>query len=106
MRGSALRSSGWAGLPRAPRGLARAIQPRAPRPKRALLPSGNPAPRVRPLAISAQEALLPETPARKGDAPLAIPSLAQRLAELPVWNGVSTPFPTKPRPRLRFRSFA
>jgi hypothetical protein len=81
MRGSALRAFGRAVTPRAPRGLAGGIHPRAPRPKGALLPCGNPAPdishsgtlgsRVRPLRIRARGALLPETPARKGACPLS-----------------------------------
>jgi hypothetical protein len=66
MRGSALRLSGYPGLPCAARVLEGAIQPRSPRPRGALPLVGSPAPRVFPLAIQTQEALLPETPA---DAP-------------------------------------
>jgi len=42
MRGSARLSSGGASRPRVPRGLAGAIQPRAPRPGVALLPEAPP----------------------------------------------------------------
>ncbi len=69
MRGSALRASGRAISPCAPRGLAGAFQPRAPRPGGDFPLAGPPALRVRPLTIRAQGALLPETPAHKGDAP-------------------------------------
>ena len=116
MRGSALRSRGWAAIPSAPRGLAGVVPPRAPRPKGAALPCGNPAsdrfrsdtpdPKVRPLGIRAQGAWLPETPAPKGCLPLAIPFLAVRLAEIPEWKGVEMPFPLRARPRFRYRSFA
>lgn len=74
MRGSAPRISGRAENPCARRGLAGDFIPVHPRPKRAWLPCGNPAPerfasrtsdrRVRPLGTRAQGALLPETPAR------------------------------------------
>jgi hypothetical protein len=125
MRGSALRYRGWAAIPRAPRGLAGVVPPRAPRPKGAALPCGNPAPdrfrsgtpdpRVRPLGIRARKALLSETSAPEGSAPLAVPSegedrrmpsLAARLAEIPEWNGAETPFPVRARPRFRYRPFA
>ena len=81
MRGNTRRASGGAESPCAPRVLAGAVQPRAPRPKGALLPCGNPASelpgsdttgsRVRPLRIRAQVALLPETPAGKGATPFS-----------------------------------
>ena len=106
MRGSALRASGWAVIPRAPRGLGGAILPRPPRRRGAAPLVRSPAPRVRPLGIRAHEALLPETPAPKGSVPLAIPTLAVRLAEIPEWKGVATPFPLRVRPRFRYRSFA
>lgn len=80
MRGSALGAFGRASTPRVPRGLAGANLPRAPRPKGAALPCGNPAPelprsgtigqRVRPFGIRVQGALLSKTPARKGASPL------------------------------------
>ncbi len=66
MRGSALRASGRALTPRAPRGLAGDRHPRAPRPEGALPLAGPPALRIRPLRIRAQGALLPETLAHKG----------------------------------------
>lgn len=79
MRGNTRRSTGDAVPACAPRGLAGAFLPRAPRPRGALPLVGSPAlellisntigSRVRPLRICAQEALLPETPAHKGDAP-------------------------------------
>jgi hypothetical protein len=64
----------------APRGLAGAFLPRAPRPRGALPLVGSPAPerfvsgtpdrRVRPLGTRAQGALLPDTPAQQeGRAP-------------------------------------
>jgi hypothetical protein len=125
MRGSALRYRGWAAIPPAPRGLAGVVPPRAPRPKGVALPCGNPAPdrfgsgtpdpRVRPLGNRARKALLSETSAPEGSFPLAVPSegedgcmpmLAVRLAEIPEWRGVETPFPLRARPRLRYRSFA
>jgi hypothetical protein len=75
MRGSALRAPGNAVSPCAPRGLAGAIQPRAPRPRGALPLVGSRASErfasdtsdriVRPFGICAQGALLPETPASK-----------------------------------------
>jgi hypothetical protein len=102
MRGSALRASGGAVIPRAPRGLGGAL-PRPPHQKRALPLVGSPASRVRPLRIRAREALLPETPAHKGDAPLANPALAARLAEMPEWKGAETPFPLRARPRFFYR---
>jgi hypothetical protein len=103
MRGSARVSSGRAVIPRVPRGLGGAIQPRPPR-RRGVAPLvRSPAPRVRPLEIRAREALLPETPAHKGDAPLANPALAARLAEVPEWKGTETPFPLRARPRFFYR---
>ena len=84
MRGNTRRSTGDAGPACAPRGLAGAFQPRAPRPRGALPLVGSPAPerfvsgtpdrRVRPLGTratgSSLGALLPETPARQeGNAP-------------------------------------
>jgi len=79
MRGSALR---------APRGLAGALRPRAPRPSGALPRVGSPAPElsgsgtsgsgVRPLNTRAQIALLPETPAQRGLPPLAYPRMHYR----------------------------
>ena len=81
MRCSALRASGVAENPCAPRGLAGAFPPRAPRPRGALPLVGSPAPerfasstsdrRVRPFGIRAQGALLPETPARKERSPFS-----------------------------------
>jgi hypothetical protein len=116
MRGNTRRWPGRAGPACAPRVLAGAVPPRAPRPKGALPLCGSPAselpgsdtiaPRVRPLEIRAQGALLPEAPAQQGDTPFAIPALATRLAEIPEWAGAITPFPIRARPRLRYRSFA
>jgi hypothetical protein len=81
MRGNTRRWPGDADPACAPRGLAGAFRPRAPRPRGALPLVGSPAlelprsdtigSRVRPLRIRAQGALLPETPARKGDIPLS-----------------------------------
>lgn len=75
MRGSALRASGGAANPCAPRGLAGDFVPVHPNQEVALPLVGSPAPehfvsgttdrRVRPFGIRAQGALLPETPARK-----------------------------------------
>jgi hypothetical protein len=81
MRGSALRAFGGASNPCAPRGLAGAVQPRAPRPRGALPLYGTAAseafrsdtfdPRVCPFGIRTQGALLPETPAGKADNPFS-----------------------------------
>jgi len=125
MRGSALRYRGWAAIPRAPRGLAGVVPPRAPRPKGDALPCGNPAPdrfrsgtpdpRVRPSGNRARKALLSETSAPERSVPLAVPSegedrriptLAVRLAEIPEWNGAERPFPVRARPRFRYWPFA
>ena len=93
MRGSALRASGKSVSPCDPRGLAGAIQPRAPRSKGALLPCEIPAPElpcsgtngqsVRPFGNRAQGALLPETPTSKEcSAPFRpYPSLRRRVLQ-------------------------
>jgi hypothetical protein len=81
MRGSARRASGWAVIPRAPRGLGGAILPRPPRIRR----------RIESRAEGNRSGL----PA----------SLTMRLAEIPLWPGAHTIVPRGPGPR-RFRPFA
>jgi hypothetical protein len=81
MRGNTRRSLDLVDPACAPRGLAGAFPPRAPRPRGALPLVGSPAPerfasstsdrRVRPFGIRAQGALLPETPARKERSPFS-----------------------------------
>ena len=111
MRGSAPWALGGAFLPRAPRRLARGYPaPLHPRPRRALLPCGTPASdrfrsdtrglSVRPFCTRAQHAVQRETAMAGGSR-----SLAQRLAEIPVWSGCRTPFPLRPLLR-RGRSLA
>ena len=92
MRGSALRASGGAVNPRAPRGLAGAFQPRAPRPRGALPLVGSPASEpsrsdtsgpqgCAPLASALKEPCSPRPQRGKGAAPpfRPIPVCARRV---------------------------
>ena len=102
MRGSALRASGGAVTPSAPRGLAGDVIPVHPDQEEALPLVGSPAPerftsgttdrRVRPLGTRAQGALLPETPACR-----AIAAEQRRRTR----NVGLIPLPPYPRRRCR-----